>query len=264
MLQEFCRRTGLGCDGGRIRDLVGHAEGLPPPHPLRRLLAHSPDFQEEAELADALLNPQDRAYSVPQLFGFIERGQLTFGRWVRQAPYLPQCGDMARLPHAARVARLPPEDRYAAAELFRGTMARHSLLVYRSDYPGDPQPIGFDGGAWARYVPIRRPETICVEENLPAGAAAVLINRTHTDRDLYLPIDDAEKRMFDAIDGTRSIEAIANGAPPVDPGRSGVEMARSLFERLWWYDQVVFDAAPPTLAPGAGGGLSSALGDAGP
>ena len=155
---------------------------------------------------------------------------------------------MARLPHAARVARLPPEDRFAAAELFRGTMARHSLLVYRSDYPDDPQPIAFDGRAWVGYVPIRRSETICIEEELPPGAAAVLINRTHTDRDLYLPIDDAEKRMFDAIDGTRRIEEIANEAPPLDPVRSGLEVARSFFERLWWYDQVVFDAARLSLA----------------
>ena len=48
-------------------------------------------------------------------------------------------------------------------------------------------------------------ETICVQERLPAGAAAVLINRNHTYRDLFMPIDATEKRLFDAIDGNRTI-----------------------------------------------------------
>ena len=39
-------------------------------------------------------------------------------------------------------------------------------------------------------------------ERLPPGVAAVLINRSHTYRDIYLPIDAREKRMFDAIDGS--------------------------------------------------------------
>ena len=34
-------------------------------------------------------------------------------------------------------------------------------------------------------MPIRLPDTICVQERLPPGAAGVLINQTHTYRDLY-------------------------------------------------------------------------------
>ena len=82
------------------------------------------------------LHPQDRAYSVPQLFDLLEKGGLTFGRWVRQAPYAPRCGVMARIPQASRIAQLPLPEQYAAAELFRGTMVRHSLVAYRDDGPG--------------------------------------------------------------------------------------------------------------------------------
>jgi hypothetical protein len=73
-----------------------------------------------------------------------------------------------------------------------------------------------------------------VEEGLPAGAAAVLINRWHTYTDLYLPIDAQQKSLFDAIDGQRTIAEIA-------PDGALRPVARVLFERLWWYDQVVFD-----------------------
>ena len=76
MLQEFCRRLGIQATDEGIRDLVAALKALPPGHPLETLLREAPDFRQEAELADALLHPQDRAYSVPQLFDFIERGRV--------------------------------------------------------------------------------------------------------------------------------------------------------------------------------------------
>ena len=73
----------------------------------RRCCARRRTSGTPAALADALLHPQDRAYSVPQLFELLEGAGLTFGRWVWQAPYDPRCGVMARIPQAARLAALP-------------------------------------------------------------------------------------------------------------------------------------------------------------
>jgi hypothetical protein len=66
-------------------------------------LGESPDFRTKAGLADALLNPQDPAYTIPQLWSLITNAVFTFGRWVRQAPYLPLCGAFAEILHAARL-----------------------------------------------------------------------------------------------------------------------------------------------------------------
>ena len=63
-------------------------------------------------------------------------------------------------------------------------------------------------------MPIRLPDTICVQERLPPGAAAVLINRSHTFKDLFMPIDSTEKSLFDAIDGNRSIGDIVEEKLP--------------------------------------------------
>jgi len=240
MLQEFCRRADIHATDEEIRDLIAALGALPPGHPLETLLREAPDFRQEAALADALLHPQDRAYSVPQLLDFITRGGLTFGRWMKQAPYSPHCGVMARIPQSSRLAHLPLAEQYAAAELFRGTMVRHSVVAYRDDNPGGPQPIHFSGDAWLGYVPIRMPDTICVQERLPAGAEAVLVNQTHTYRDLILPIDSTEKRLFDAIDGARSIGDIVEKMPPSSPEIPLLDVARTFFEELWWYDQIVF------------------------
>ncbi len=242
MLQEFCRRLNLPATDETIRELIAALSALPPGHPLENLLRQAPDFRHAAALADALLHPQDRAYSVPQFFDFIQEGGLTFGRWVKQAPYAPQCGVIANIPQAARLATLPPADQYAAVELFRGTMARHSAVVYRADTPS-PQVIHFTGDDWLSYVPIRLADTICVEERVPQGATAVLINQTHTYTDLYLPITAAEKRLFEAIDGKRSLAEIVAKTETSSPKKSRGELARSFFERLWWHDQVVFDAS---------------------
>jgi SAM-dependent methyltransferase len=244
MLQEFCKRIGISATDQAIRDLVGMLGALPPGHPLETLLREAPDFRHEAALADALLHPQDRAYSVPQLFDFIERGKMTFGRWVRKASYSTQCGVMARIPQASLMAQLPLAEQYAAAELFRGTMVRHSVVAYRDDNPDSEQKVTFANNAWLGYVPIRMPDTICVQERLPPGAAAVLINQNHTHKDLYMLIDLFEKGLFDSIDGNRSIGDIVE-IRMLSPQRqtSQLEGARSFFERLWLYDQVVFKIA---------------------
>jgi SAM-dependent methyltransferase len=238
MLQEFCRRLGIQATDEGIRDLITALGALPPGHPLENLLREAPDFRQEAALADALLHPQDRAYSVPQLFDFLKMGGMTFGRWVKQAPYSPQCGVIAKIPQASRLAELSLEEQYAVVELFRGTMVRHSAVVYQNDFPGGAPKVSFSGDAWLKFVPIRMSDTICVQERLPAGAAGVLINQTHTYRDLFMPIDATEKSLYDAIDGNSSIGDIFKKGSQLD-------IARRFFEQLWWYDQVVFDASSP-------------------
>ena len=235
MLQDYCRRLGVGASSAEIRDLVAALTVLPPNHPLTPLLRGMADFRDEAGLADALLHPQDRAYSAPQLFDFLAAADLEFGRWIRQAPYLPTCGALVRSPHRPRLMRLPIEEQYAALELFRGSMVEHSLVAYRSDRT-PRHAVSFDGEDWLNYVPLRLPETISVQERLPPGAAAVLINRGHAFTDVYLPVDPPQKLLFDAIDGTRSIGELA-------PSAAARLTARVLFERLWQYDQVVFDTS---------------------
>jgi SAM-dependent methyltransferase len=253
MLQEFCKRLGIRAADAEIQDLVRALSALPSGHPLETLLRQAPDFRNEAALADALLHPQDRAYSVPQLFDFIKRAGLRFGRWVRQAPYSVHCGVMAKIPQADRIAHLSLEEQYAAIELFRGTMARHSMVVYHNDGAGAGvsanassnalQQISFSDDAWMDYVPIRMSDTIVVQDRLPAGAAAVLINQTHTFKDLFLPISATEKRVFDAIDGIRRIGDIVGWIQSSPQRKAEFDGARTFFQGLWWQDQVVFDVS---------------------
>jgi SAM-dependent methyltransferase len=239
MLQEYCRRLGIGTSAQEIDELMTALKALPQSHPLAALLRAARDSANADAIADALLNPRDRSYSVAQLLNFVDGNGLRFARWFWQAPYLPQCGAIATTPYAPRLASLPDREQYAAVELWRGTMTTHSAIVYRDDARQAGVADGFDDERWRRYVPVRLPSTLCVQDRLPPGAAAVLLNRSHQYPDLILTVDLQEKKLFDAIDGRRNIAEIIEAAHVgyAWPG------ARTFFQKLWWYDQVVFDAS---------------------
>jgi SAM-dependent methyltransferase len=235
MLREYCQRLGIGTSKQEITDLIGVLKGLHQHHPLIASQRGSKDFFNTDALADALLNPRDRAYSVPQLFDFIEDNELRLQRWYWQAAYLPQCGSISHTPHANRLAALPERERYVAMELLRGLMPNHSFVVHRSEVNNDGWKVQFDDESYLRYVPIRLPWTMCIQDQIPAGAAGVLLNQTHLFEDLFLVIGEEEKQLFEAIDGRRSISEIVKGK------KEASSLARVFFEKLWWYDQVVFD-----------------------
>jgi hypothetical protein len=74
------------------------------------------------------------------------------------------------------------------------------------------------------------PTAIAVEERLPPGSAAALLNRAHTATDLVMFVTRAELEMFRRIDGERTIGHLGTGA-------------RAFVERLFRHDLVVVDAS---------------------
>jgi SAM-dependent methyltransferase len=238
MMQEYCRLLGIRASEEELQDLGATIGALSPDHPVAITARRAKDFRQPDALADALLHPVDRAYTVPQLYAWLERCGFSFARWCEQAPYLPQCGEIAGMPHAARLLSLPPPLQHAAVELLRGTINKHNFIAYRDDCVAESQPVAFDGRAWRHYVPLRLPWTLCVRERLPKGVAAVLINRAHVYPDLALPLNATQERVFVAIDGKRTVDDILRSAAGEDGGDHG----REFIERLWLYDQIVFDA----------------------
>jgi SAM-dependent methyltransferase len=230
IMQEYCRRLGVQPTDVNINELIATLREMPTGHPMSHVLRNTPDFQENDALADALLNPRDVSYTVPELLGLIETAGLQFNRWLRQAPYRPQCGAISETPHGVQISAMPDAEQFAALELFRGTMTRHTVIVGRADSPLADPPLRWDDDSWRTRVPLRAANVVLVDENLPPGVAGVLINQAHTDRDLVLFVSETEREVFEAIDGRRRFDEI--------DGCSG-EFA----ERLWWHDLIVIDAS---------------------
>jgi SAM-dependent methyltransferase len=237
MMREYCRLLGVAPSEEELRALDAALEVLPEDHPLAHLLRRAADFRHPDALADAFLHPQDRAFTVPQVFEWLDRCGLSFGRWMEQAPYLPQCGALAATPHAARLNELPERVQFAAVELFRGTITQHNFVAYRNDRPIERQPIRFTGEEWRSYVPIRLPWTACVRDHVSSSGVAVLLNRAHKHPDLVLEIGAAQYRLFNEIDGRRTLGEIVRNS-----GRQEVRTIQ-FFRELWQYDQIVFDAS---------------------
>lgn len=228
MLQEYCRRLGLRPVPGEIEDLLGVLGELPMGHPMSHVLRDTPDFRDPGAVADALLNPRELSYTVPELFELLAAARVRFVRWVRQAPYKPQCGIMSELSHSRRMTELDEVDQYSLMELFRGTISRHSLVAYRDDSPLPD--LEWQEGKWDSYIPIVPTTAMVVRERLPPGKAAALINRAHVDNDLVCFLGEDELEVFEAFDGSTRLGAI--------PGATG-----RLIERLWMHDLLMIDAS---------------------
>jgi SAM-dependent methyltransferase len=233
MIQEYCRMLDVRPQPDAIGDLVASLRELPVGHPIGHLLRNTPDFADDDALADALLNPRERSYSVPEVFDLLDESGLRFRRWVRQAPYRPHCGVISELAHGRQIASLPPAEQFAALELFRGTMVRHSLIACRADDPRTE--LSFSGSDWSGFVPHRVATVAVIEDKLPAGVAVALLNRAHTYPDLVMFATAAERAIFEAIDGRRTLREISE--------ISEISGDASFFERLWWQDLIVIDAS---------------------
>lgn len=236
MIQEYCRRLGVGTTPQEVNDLTMVLREVPSHHPVLSMMRGAREGLDADTLIDALLNPRDRTYSVPQLYEFLEGADLILGRWYWQATYSPQCGSYSATPHSSRLAALPEREQYAAMELWRGMITNHDFVAQPNGTKEHVAKVRFDGEQYLRYVPIRRPWTICVQERLPPGAAGALLNQTHMFNDLYLLVDAKEKQIFDAIDGRRTVGEL------IETNRMASGSA-GFFQSLWLYDQVVFDTS---------------------
>ena len=73
MMQEFCRMLEIKPTRRELDSLGAALKYLPDDHPLAPLLHKVKDFSQPDALADALLHPQDRAYTVPELYEWLDR-----------------------------------------------------------------------------------------------------------------------------------------------------------------------------------------------
>ena len=112
-------------------------------------------------MADALLHPEDRAYTVPEIYAWLDRCGMSFGRWIEQARYLAQCGVVARSRTLCASPRCPPGCSTPPSS-FSANDGQYSFIAHRDDSVDGGQPITFAGDSWRDYIPIRLPWTVCV------------------------------------------------------------------------------------------------------
>jgi SAM-dependent methyltransferase len=182
----------------------------------------------DAGLYDLLLNPRDRAFTVPALHALIERAGLRLVTFVEPLRYDPE----VYLPDPrlrARIASLSPIERAALAEAITGNMGIHVAYCARAADP--PRAPDWEN---PEAVPVLRElDGAALARGLSAdGALPVVWDGLR----VMVPLPRLARAILARVDGRRSIGAIgealaANGIAREAFARDFAALARQM-ERI--------------------------------
>ena len=122
-------------------------------------------------------------------------------------------------------------------------MASHEVVVCRDDRPAASWRVGFDGSDWPGYVPIRNPGLTISEQDLPTKAVARLQWASHAFPEINALVDSLQARLFNAVDGCRTISEVVSHAGAEFDEPAAREYARNFFRSMWVFDYFWFRTA---------------------
>ena len=240
MFADYCRLMGVGATDQELTDLRAVIERCDRQHPLAIIGKHGGDFAYAAGMRDLFLHPCDRPFTVPQVYDWLGRCGMSMSRWYYQSPYLPQCSVLDGSAHLQRLMSLPGEKQHAAMELFRGTMHKHVFVACRNDRDRQSYAIDLESQAWRRFVPVRWTGIKALHQDLPPGTVVRLQQMGHRFADIVAQLDAPRAKLFDMIDGQRTIEQIM-AQSGLKGSRDDLDRyARGFFQALWNFDLVMF------------------------
>ncbi len=191
----------------------------------------------DAGIYDLLLNPRDRAFTVPQLAALVAEAGLRIACWVEPVRYDPD----SYLPDPrlrARTAAMAPVERAALAEAITGNMGIHIVYCVRADAPeaappwDDPEAVPvlreMDGVALARGLPR--------DGTLPVTFDGLRVN---------LPLPRLAGAILQQVDGRRSFAAIADAVAAKGVAREAYWRELPVLRRSMEAMNRLLVAAPP-------------------
>ena len=236
MLQDAFRRMGLNADSDGIAKARSVLAELPDSHCVRPYVRVAKELQHDNALVDTFLHPQDRAYTVPQVFDFLESAGLRFESWVDNAEYWRNLTWGANSAIAALVDPLPPKDHWSIIELLRQRAAMHHFTA-RHQSAKPQRAINFHDEDWRSFTPHRSPEL------MKTGPGQY-------QRYLYLlSCAPVEEFIIDSIDGKRTIgEILSHSRFSQLPADQLDEVGRTIFENQWKLGHIMVSLPPQRAA----------------
>lgn len=234
---------------------------LPPTNWFARQREQLMDLQMgDAAIYDLLLHPQDRAYTVGQVYDFLQQAELQLVDFVHldgtaQRQYDPN-NYWSDPPLQNRLAELPLSQRQGVAELAAGNMLKHSFYCTRKGQNSQRQP----SGSWIPDFSQRYD----VDGNAAAELAAQM--RKHMGEKftierngcrIVVRVNPRILSLIEKIDGQRSLdEIVAEARRVLDPKQEDTALlevlARDLnkiCEALGYYEWVFLRAPHCPRAP---------------
>ena len=215
MLQDAFRRIGVQQTSEGVAQVRQILRELPGRHYAQDYIRAAAELQDDAAVVDTFLHPQDRAYTVPQLFALVEGAGLAFQGWVDNFPYWRNGAWGPDSAIAAAVDPLRPCDHWAAVEMLGLAAGMHMFTVRHA---GEALQVDFEREDWREFVPHWAP-----------GLARRSSGRFQ--RGPYeLKCSELEQFVIDGADGKRTIGAIID-VPALEDVQD--EFGRRYFEHLW-------------------------------
>ncbi len=229
LLQDAFRRLGLQQrpeDASLVREAL---KQLPQHHYFHWYREVAPDLGYDSGIVDTFLHPQDRAYTVPEVLGFVRRCGLAFQGWLDNSLYYPAGAITPRSPLRLRTEALPVEEQWAVVDNLSLLNACHFFIACHPGRVGRTK-LDFQGGDWLGYVPLRHPFLKVVEDPSVEPARNGTLRRGSA----KLPFTAAEAVLLDQADGARSIEEIL-ADPRLNQHSFGARaaFAQRVFRRMW-------------------------------
>ncbi len=206
----------------RLRILRSTIASLPRTHRALGALLSTPLFRDEitsdAGAYDLLLHTQDRAYTVPEIYDWLEGADLrlqefSVPRWYDPSTYLRD----------GRTNELPEAQRHAVAELLHGAMAKHEFYAVASD----AAPVSPLASADPEAVPVWSAwgfgEKLAPALQRPGDQLRFSFG---DERDVALGGDPLTRALLAGIDGRRPVAAILDAAADVKGRPSAAAVQR--------------------------------------
>ncbi|HVM23517.1 MAG TPA: class I SAM-dependent methyltransferase [Sphingomicrobium sp.] len=220
MLQEAFRRIGVTQSSDGVAQVRAILRELPDRHCVRPYVRAADELRHDTAIVDTFLHPQDRAYTVPQIFDFLEGAGMRFQNWLDGHHYWRNGRWGPDSAVAAAVDPLPPREHWAAVEMLDQTLGMHIFTAVHADR--EVAEVDFEHSDWRSFTPH------------PAPAFSRL-GRGLFRRGAYeLRCTELEHFVIDGADGSRTIGEIID-VPALEqiPQAEREEFARRFFEHLW-------------------------------
>ena len=212
IMQDVFRRMGLTQSAEDIAFARRVLDALPPAHFARWYMEGAKELEHDAAMVDTFLHPQDRAYTVPQIFELVEDAGLRFQSWVENSVYYAR----GETELAQKLYELPDREQWAAMEMLSPGTGVHDFIARHADAPA--RDISFAEPAWRTLVPHVKPQFVA------QGGGKYRRGK------LAFELKAEEAAMLDAVDGKRTLAEIGPNA-------------RTFFERAWRQGHVMLSLA---------------------
>ncbi len=169
--------------------------------------------EDEPNLFDTFLHEQDRAYTVPEIYDWVEScglNTITFTNYRNKGGILPLEYDPAFYVTGSEtllkeISERPDKDRFAIAEAFSGTMGLHSFYVSATNV----SPVGFAEQDTIPSFLTNAGQASCRMLADDGEQRGVEVELRFGDR-LSLDLDPCSKEALKLVDGLRTMESIVD------------------------------------------------------